>query len=47
MSNKTYAKRHAILPRKGDNAVVFRRGPSSCVAVKCQSCGKVYQRKSY
>ena len=31
--NKTYAKLHAILPRKGNKAVVFRRGPSSCVAV--------------
>ena len=31
--NKTCAKLHAILPRKGDKAVVFRRGPSSCVAV--------------
>ena len=25
MSNKTYAKLHAILPRKGNKAVVFRR----------------------
>ena len=31
--NKTCAKLHAILPRKGNKAVVFRRGPSSCVAV--------------
>jgi hypothetical protein len=33
MSNNKHAKLHAILPRKGDKAVVFRRGPSSCVAV--------------
>ena len=31
--NKTCAKLHAILPRKGNKAVVFRRGPASCVAV--------------
>ena len=31
--NKTCAKLHAILSRKGNKAVVFRRGPSSCVAV--------------
>ena len=30
---RVYAKLHAILPRKGNKAVVFRRGPSSCVAV--------------
>ena len=33
MNNNKYAKLHAILPRKGNKAVVFRRGPSSCVAV--------------
>ena len=38
--NKTYAKLHAILPRKGDKAVVFRRGPSSCVAVIGWDLGK-------
>ena len=38
--NKTCAKLHAILPRKGDKAVVFRRGPSSCVAVIGWDLGK-------
>ena len=31
--SKTFARIHAILPRKGNKAVVFRRGPASCVAV--------------
>ena len=31
--SKTSARIHAILPRKGNKAVVFRRGPASCVAV--------------
>ena len=31
--SKTSARIHTILPRKGNKAVVFRRGPSSCVAV--------------
>ena len=31
--SKTSARIHAILPRKGNKAVVFRRGPASCMAV--------------
>ena len=31
---------HTILPRKGNKAVVFRRGPSSCVAVIGWDLGK-------
>ena len=31
--SKTFARIHAILPRKGNKAVVFRRGPALCVAV--------------